>query len=262
MLVVKYGGNAMGDGSDPFLAECAQLILAGTPLVLVHGGGPQIDRALRELGAGDERVAGLRVTDARTLEITERVLCASVNKALVRGFARLGVRAAGISGQDGGMLLARRMAPVAENGAPPRSLGFVGEIERVDPALVHALLRAGFTPVIAPLGVSVDAREYFNVNADTAAGAIAGALEADPYVVVTDVPRVRSDPRDPATGLDLLTLAQARRYREGGSFDGGMLPKIEAVFTALQTGARRAVIAGGAQALHKALAGDGTVIVP
>jgi acetylglutamate kinase len=255
MLVVKYGGNAMGGGSDDFIAECADLVREGRQIVLVHGGGPQIDAALRRAGVADRRVAGLRVTDVATLDITEQVLCGQVNKALVRAFAAHGVPAVGISGQDGGCIIAEPIAPV--DGI---SLGFVGEVRLVETRLIHCLLDGGFVPVIAPLGLSADASARYNLNADTAAGAIAGALKADPYVVVTDVPSVRRDPHDPASGIDALSLAEARALLEAGAFDGGMRPKMLAVFAALEGGASRAVIAGGERALQKALRGEGTTV--
>jgi len=245
----------MGGGSDSFIAECADLVKAGEQLVLIHGGGPQIDEAVRRSGISERRIAGLRVTDAATLDITEQVLCGRVNKALVRAFAMCGVRAVGISGQDGGLITALPVAPI-----DGESLGFVGEVQRIDATVVNALLSAGYVPVIAPLGLSEDAATHYNLNADTAAGAIAGALRADPYIVVTDVPRVRRDPRDPSSGIDAMTLAEARGLLEGGSFDGGMRPKMLAVFAALEGGAARAVIAGGERALHKALRGDGTTV--
>jgi acetylglutamate kinase len=256
MLVVKYGGNAMGGGADAFIEECAELVRAGQQIVLVHGGGPQIDVAVKKAGIPERRVAGLRVTDEETLLLTEHVLCGQVNKALVRSFAACGVRAAGISGQDGGMLIAAPIAPI-----DGESLGFVGEVRAVDTSLIRCILQAGFVPVIAPLGISADGSERYNLNADTAAGAIAGALKADRYLVVTDVPRVRRNPRDPASGIDLLTLAEARELLAAGAFDGGMRPKMLAVFTALETGATRAIIAGGNRALHKAIAGDGTTVL-
>jgi len=252
MFVVKYGGNAMGADSDAFLTECADLWRHGRQCVLIHGGGPQIDAALRQAGIVDRRIDGLRVTDAATLEVTERVLVASVNKRLVRDFARIGVAAVGISGQDGGLLVAR---PLAE-------YGFVGEVERVEPRVLHALLDAGFLPVVAPLGISRDGETAYNLNADTAAGAIAGALHADPYIVVTDVPRVRRDPRDPESGIERMSLAEAHDLLAAGVFEGGMLPKMRAVFAALAAGARSAVIVGGATPLTSALRGDGTTIEP
>jgi acetylglutamate kinase len=254
MLVVKYGGNAMSGGSDTLIAECADLVLEGRQVVLVHGAGPQVDAALRRAGLEDRRIAGLRVTDAATLEIVEQV-CGQVNRALVRAFIARGVPAVGIGGQDGGSLIAQPIAPV--DGI---SLGFVGEVQFIETRLIRSLLDGGFVPVIAPIGLSADASVRYNLNADTAAGAIAGALKADPYVVVTDVPRVRRDPLDPASGIDALSLAEAKTLLELGAFDGGMRPKMLAVFAALEGGASRAIIAGGEWALHKALRGEGTTV--
>ncbi|MBD5606763.1 MAG: acetylglutamate kinase [Candidatus Eremiobacteraeota bacterium] len=258
LIVLKYGGNAMAAPSaeDPLLDDVAERVAGGDRVVLVHGGGPQIDAALEERGIVTHRVAGLRVTDAATLAVTESVLCGTVNKAIVRALLVRGALAAGLSGQDGALLEAR---PLAIDG---RSLGYVGEIVRVIPRVLHALLDAGFVPVIAPLGITRDGATALNVNADTAAGAIAGALGADAYVVVTNVPRVRRLVDDPATEIARLTIAEAHAYLADGTFDGGMRPKMESALDALAAGAASAVICGGGRgALSRALDGHGTTIV-
>jgi len=259
LIVLKYGGNAMAgpDASDPLLDDVAARVAAGDRVVLVHGGGPQIDAALAERDVPTRRVAGLRVTDAATLAVTEAVLCGSVNKALVRALLRRGVAAAGISGQDGRLLEARALAPI-----DGESLGFVGEIEAVRPGVLHGLLDAGLVPVVAPLAIDARGTTALNVNADTSAGAIAGALGADAYVIVTSVSRVRRRLDDPESGIARLTAAEARGFLEDGTFDGGMRPKMESALDALARGARSAVICGsGPGALGRALAGDGTIIV-
>ncbi len=259
VIVLKYGGNAMAqpDASDPLLDDVAERVAAGDRIVLVHGGGPQIDAALAERGLTPPRVHGLRVTDAATLDVTERVLCGTVNKALVRALARRGVAAAGVSGQDASLLEARALR--LDDGT---SLGFVGEIVAVHAGLLEALFAAGLTPVVAPLGVARDASSAYNINADTAAGAIAGALGADAYVIVTNVARVRRVVDDPSTGLARLTAAEARGFLDDGTFDGGMAPKMASALDALERGARTAVICGsGPGALGRALAGDGTTVV-
>lgn len=257
LIVLKYGGNAMADGEDPLLDALARRVASGDRVVLVHGGGPQIDAALLERGIPSNRVAGLRVTDLATLAVTESVLCGTVNKSLVRALARRGVVAAGISGQDGMLLIAEPAAPV--HGA---SLGYVGEVVAVRTQLVVALLDAGIVPVIAPLGIARDGSSAYNVNADTAAGAIAGALSADAYVVVTNVDRVRRRLDDPDSGIARLSVLEARGFLADGTFDGGMKPKMESALHALAAGARTAVIAGsGVGALDRALAGGGTTIV-
>ncbi len=258
LIVLKYGGNAMAaQDDDPLLDDVAARVRAGDGVVVVHGGGPQIDVALRERRIETARVEGLRITDARTLAVTESVLCGTVNKALVRALARRGVGAAGISGQDGSLLVARPAAPVAGV-----SLGFVGEIEEVRPHVLQALLGAGMVPVVAPMGVSRDAVTALNVNADTAAGAIAGELRADAFIIVTNVDRVRRVPDDAATGLRRLTAFEARAHLADGTFDGGMRPKMLSALDALARGAHRVLIGGsGPSALSRVLAGEGTTVV-
>jgi acetylglutamate kinase len=247
-IVIKYGGNAM-DGSTDFLAEVAS-VAATTPVVLVHGGGPEIDRWLSERGVVTERIEGLRVTDDVTLEITEAVLCGTLNKRIVRALAALGVRAAGISGEDGGTLVAR---PV-ENHA----LGHVGEITACDPHLTQTLLAAGFLPVIAPLATGSDGHAL-NVNADLAAAAIAAALRARAFVMITNVPRVLRDVADPASVIDRLSLADARAFARSDACAGGMKPKIEAAIAAVSGGSLASYICGP-QPLEATLAGEATVI--
>jgi acetylglutamate kinase len=258
LIVLKYGGNAMatpGD-ADPLLDDIVERARAGDRIVLVHGGGPQIDAALAERHIVTQRIDGQRVTDAATLAVTEAVLCGSVNKALVRELARRGVPAAGISGQDGNLLEARRLCS-----ASGESLGFVGDIVLVRPALLEALLEGGFIPVVAPLGLETGSGSALNINADASAGAIAGALHADAYVVVTNVERVRRVLDDPSTGLDRVSPAQAQAFLDDGTFDGGMRPKIQSALAALASGARSAIVCGGgAGALSGALAGNGTII--
>jgi acetylglutamate kinase len=258
LIVLKYGGNAMGVSadSDPLLDDIAERARAGDRVVVVHGGGPQIDAELAARSIVTERIDGQRVTDAATLHVTEGVLCGNVNKSLVRALASRGVKAAGVSGQDGGLLEARRL--LAGDGA---SLGFVGEIVSVRPLLLEALLGADFVPVVAPLGLEAGGKTALNINADASAGAIAGALKADVYIVVTNVERVRRVRDDPSTGLDRLTSIEALAYLDDGTFEDGMRPKIRSALDALVGGARSAIVCGaGAGALSRALAGDGTII--
>jgi acetylglutamate kinase len=254
LIVVKYGGNAMHAGSDvdALVDDIAARIAQRDRIVLVHGGGPQIDAALAERGVPQRRVAGLRITDSATLSVTEAVLCATVNKALVRSLLSRGVSAAGISGQDAALLVARTMEPIAGE-----SLGFVGEIVEVRPRVLEALLASGFTPVVAPLAVTADGESALNVNADTAAAALAGALGADAYVIVTNVARVRLDVNDPQSGLASLDAETARRHLAAGAFEGGMRPKIESALEALRRGTKRVAIGNS---LGGALSGAGTTL--
>jgi acetylglutamate kinase len=243
LIVFKYGGNAMGSAADadPVLDGVAARCAAGDQVVLVHGGGPAIDAALAARGLGGERIGGLRSTSAEALEVVEAVLTGTLNKALVRALLRRGVPAAGVSGEDGGLLRARPIGP-----REGRFLGFVGETGAVDPGVLYALLDSGFTPVVAPLALAEDGSSALNVNADTAAGLLAGALRADVYVAVTNVERVRARLDDPASELTSVDGAAARAYIANGSFDGGMRPKMESLLAALEAGARRAVVCGPA----------------
>jgi acetylglutamate kinase len=259
VIVLKYGGNAMAaEGNpDPVLDDVAALARRGEKIVLVHGGGPQIDAELASKAIVEPRVAGLRVTSARTRDVVEYVLCGTVNKALVRALLARGVPAVGLSGEDGRTLGARRASPV--DGA---DLGYVGEVTSVDPAALQALLGAGFVAVVAPVGLDVEGGGALNCNADTAAGALAGALSADAYVVITNVAGVRRDLHDPASVIARLDIAQAQGFIEDGTFTDGMIPKMRAAIDAVRAGARRAVIAGaGYGAISAALAGSGTELV-
>jgi acetylglutamate kinase len=260
LIVLKYGGNAMAaeGADDPTLDEVAAFAARGDQVVLVHGGGPQIDEELRAKGITEVRVAGLRVTGAAARDIVEYVLCGTVNKALVRALAARATRAVGVSGEDGGLLAARRAGAVGGI-----DLGYVGEIVTVDPRAVAALLDAGYVVVVAPLALDLDGGGALNCNADTAAGALAGALRADAYVAITNVAGVRRDVRDPASVIPRLSLAEAEGYLADGTFVEGMIPKMRAAIDAVRAGARRAVVAGaGAGAIDAALRGAGTELTP
>jgi acetylglutamate kinase len=258
-IVLKYGGNAMArEGSeDPVLDEVAALAARGVRVALVHGGGPQIDAELRVKAIEEVRVAGLRVTGAETRDVVEYVLCGTVNKAIVRALLRRGARAVGISGEDGSLIGARR-APAIDG----VELGYVGEVQSVDPGVLTALLDAGFVAVVAPLGLDLESGSALNCNADTAAGALAGALQADAYVVLTNVAGVRRELADPASVIPRLTVAEAEGFIADGTFSDGMIPKMRAAIEAVRTGARRAVIAGAAYgAIAAALEGAGTELI-
>ena len=259
LIVLKYGGNAMAaEGSpDPILDEVAALAARGDGVVLVHGGGPQIDAELHAKAIDEVRVGGMRVTDAQTRDVVEYVLCGAVNKALVRALDARGTLAVGISGEDGRLLLARRHKPIQAV-----DLGYVGEIEAVEPAPLLALLGAGYVAVVAPLAIDVAGGGALNCNADDAAGAIAGALHADAYVVITNVAGVRRALDDPSSVIPRLTVAEAEGYLADGTFTDGMIPKMRAAIAAVRAGAQKAVIAGaGYGAIAAALEGIGTELV-
>jgi acetylglutamate kinase len=252
-FVVKYGGNAM-TGGDPVLHELVRLHQNGTPVVLVHGGGPEIDRWLAERNVPTRRIDGLRVTDETTLEVTEAVLCATINKRLVRACAALGVKAVGISGEDAGTLVAQ-----TAHGSRGEDLGFVGDVTSCDPSLINLLLAAKYLPVVAPLAVAPDDAHAYNVNADLAAAAIAGAVRARAFVMITNVERVRRDPKDPKSGIDRLTLDEARAFVDTPACEGGMRPKMLAAIAAVEAGASASYICGP-DSIAAALAGNATVI--
>ena len=258
LIVLKYGGNAMASpgAEDPVLDEVAVFAARGGRVVLVHGGGPQIDAELDAKAIDEVRIQGLRVTGRATRDVVEYVLCGSVNKALVRALAERGARAVGISGQDGNLLGARRAGAI--NGV---DLGYVGEVVAVDPAAARALLEAGFVVVVAPLALDLDGAGALNCNADTAAGALAGALRADAYVVITNVAGVRRDRSDPDSVIPNLTLAEAEAFLADGTFSDGMIPKMRAAIAAVRGGAVRAVVAGaGFGSIDAALGGLGTTL--
>ena len=254
-LVVKYGGNAMGDpAADPVLAELVELTAAGADVCLVHGGGPAIDAELARRGVGTQRIDGLRVTDEATLAVTESVLCGTINKQLVRAASSLGIRAAGVSGQDGALLEAVRMEPPA--------LGHVGTVKRSNPALLEALLGAGFMPVVAPLAIAVDGTCALNVNADLAASAIACALDASAVVFITNVSRVLADPDDSSTAIERMSLLQARAFLGDPACSDGMKPKVQAAVAAADGGVAAYICKAGPQSIAQALAGEATVVEP
>jgi acetylglutamate kinase len=238
-VVVKLGGSAMEDpaATDACLRSVATLNLLGVPIVLVHGGGKPIDRAMAEAGLTPKKVAGRRYTDDATLEIVVRVLD-EINAGLVRRLEHLGCRAAGLTRS----LFGDRLTLPGPDGQPI-DLGRVGTVAVVgsDPDLV---LRAREVPVIPSLAVDADGG-LLNVNADTAAAAVAGALKADKAIFLTDTPGVLRDRTDPKSLIPKLTEKECRELIASGVIDGGMVPKVEACFEALEAGAKAALILDG-----------------
>lgn len=236
-IVIKYGGStlAASDEIDATVRDIIALRESGYTPVIVHGGGKAITHLLHQLGQEAVFRDGLRVTDATTLAAAEMVLCGSVNKQLVAAFGAQGCPAVGISGVDGGLLHVKRKSH------PAGDIGFVGEVVAVRPAVIEALVQAGFLPVIAPIGSDATGQRY-NVNADSAAGAIAGALGAETLVMLTDVPGLL---QDTPTGRDVLpavTPAEIAALLADGTIAGGMVPKVEACLTALEAGAQQVQI--------------------
>lgn len=237
-IVIKYGGAAQESApvKASFANDVVLLQSLGMLPVVVHGGGPEVSRAMKALGQEAVFVDGLRVTTREGLDITEMVLSGHVNKEIVALLFAHGGRAVGISGKDGPTVLARKMQH------PKGDLGFVGEIETVNPALVRLLLEQGFIPVISPIGLGRDGTTY-NINADSAASHIAGALRAEKMIFMTDVDGVLKDGRL----VSALTAAEALELIDRGVISGGMVPKIEAMLHCLHNGVGSATIINGSE---------------
>ncbi len=239
IFVVKYGGAAMG--GNGFAAQVMQdLVLmhcVGIRPVLVHGGGPEISELMKRVGKQPQFVNGLRVTDAETMELVEMALTGKTNPRLVALIQQQGGRAVGLSGKDGNLIRARKLEAEVD-------LGFVGEVEQIHPEVVLNALAGGYIPVVSPVGLGADGETY-NLNADFAAGALAGALKAEKFILMTDVPGVLSDPDDPRSLISELSREQAQRMLETGRVSGGMIPKLQACLHALEQGCPRAHIIDG-----------------
>jgi acetylglutamate kinase len=248
IVVVKYGGSAMGDPelAKTFARDITLLETSGVFPVVVHGGGPQIGRLLKDLGINSEFRGGLRVTDKRTVEVVEMVLAGTINKEIVMAINAEGGKAVGLCGKDGNMVVARKLTrrevDPDSNIEKAIDLGFVGEPDTVNRSVIYMVSPAGLIPVIAPVAPGRDGETY-NINADTFAGAIAGALHATRLLFLTDVPGVLD--RDGRL-IKELTVGEARRLIESGVISGGMIPKVETCIEALERGVEGVVILNGA----------------
>ncbi len=243
IFVIKYGGAAMADEAlrEGFARDVVLMKYVGIHPVVVHGGGPQIDEHLARLGIESQRVDGLRITDDRTMEVVEMVLAGKINKEIVSLIGRHGGRAVGLSGVDDGLLLAQRLAPVPTRAGGSVDTGRVGAITRVRPEVLQSLVAAGFVPVIAPIAADVSGQSL-NINADTAAGAVAAALGAEKLVLMTDTPGVCD-----AQGrlIQSLTEEESKQLRRDGVITGGMIPKVECALDALAGGVQKSHILDG-----------------
>ena len=246
-VVVKYGGHAMGDEglANKFGRDIALLKQVGVNPVVVHGGGPQINAMLDRLAIKSTFVDGLRVTDAKMVEVVEMVLAGTVNKHVAGLINQAGALAVGICGKDGGMIRARKLTRTVKDPGShierALDLGFVGEPVHVDVRVIHALTGAGLIPVIAPVGVGDDGQTY-NINADDVAGAIAGALGAQRLLMLTDVAGVLDGNKQL---VPELTVAEAEAGIASGMISGGMIPKVRNCVEAVRGGVRGAVILDG-----------------
>jgi acetylglutamate kinase len=238
VVVVKFGGSAITpDALASFATDIVLMRSVGMRPLVVHGGGPQIGEMMARLGKVPEFVDGLRVTDSETLDIARMVLVGKVNRDIVSAINVHGPLAVGVSGEDGGVISAQAMDP---------SLGFVGEVAAVNPDLLHRLLAEDLIPVVATIGSDPTGQAY-NINADTAAGAIAAALKATKLVYLTDVDGLRRDRHDPSTRISTATTVELEALLTDGSIDGGMIPKVISCIKAVQGGVGRAHILDGSQ---------------
>ncbi len=245
MIVIKFGGHAMG--SDPvWMSEIAQLFKSGQKFVIVHGGGPQIDAQLKVEGIASEFKGGFRVTSPEVMKVVESVLTGTVLRSVVRSLIAVGLPAVGITGSDSKLL-----EVTLKNGG---ELGLVGEVVRVNPEILTHLLIGGFIPVVAPVA-NDSAGRALNVNADLAAGAIAGALGADEMLFMTDVPGIYRNWPDKDSLIEEISISELAQLQ----FSDGMVPKVAAAINAINSGAKSARVIDGKSldAFHSALAGKG-----
>lgn len=237
IVVVKYGGNAMinPELKEQVMEDIVLLSLTGVKVVLVHGGGPEITDLMNKLGKKAEFVDGLRVTDKETVDIVEMVLAGKVNKSLVGYLQMNGGKAMGISGVDGGLIETKMKDP---------RLGYVGEITNINIKPVQDLLDNGYIPVISTVGADKQGNAY-NINGDTAAARIAGALNAKRLIMMTDIAGILKDKDDPSTLISEITVKEAKELFNDGTISGGMIPKVECCITAINSGVKKVIIMDG-----------------
>ncbi|MFC5301477.1 acetylglutamate kinase [Azospira restricta] len=243
-IVVKYGGNAMTDEhlKQCFARDVVLLKLVGMNVVVVHGGGPQIENLLARVGKKGEFIQGMRVTDAETMEVVEMVLGGQVNKDVVNLINHAGGKAVGLTGKDGNFIRAQKLLlPNKDNPADLIDVGQVGDITQIDPSLIGHLESGGFIPVIAPIGVGKDGETY-NINADVVAGKIAEVLKAEKLVLLTNTPGVLDQKGKLITGI---TPKQIDEMVDDGTLSGGMLPKIGSALDAAKNGVKSVHIIDG-----------------
>jgi acetylglutamate kinase len=245
-VVIKYGGHAMADEAlkESFALDVILLRSLGINVVVVHGGGPQINETLKRYGIVSEFVRGMRVTDEQTMAVVEMVLTGQVNSEVVSYLNQHGGRAVGLSGKDGNLLLCEKMLQEIKNedgSVELVDIGFVGNVIKVNQELIQTLEHGKFLPVIAPVGVGAGGESY-NVNADLVAGRVAGALKAEKLMLLTDVAGVKDKGGEL---IGSIALADVPRLIDDGTISGGMIPKVECCVDALQDGARKAHIVDG-----------------
>lgn len=237
IVVVKYGGSAMKDENlkQKVMLDLVLLWTIGVKVVLVHGGGPEINAVMAKLGKKTEFIDGLRVTDKETVEIVQMVLAGKVNKTLVNQLEGKGAKAIGLSGMDGRLIEAEQK---------DERLGYVGNITKINAQPIYDLLDMGYIPVISTIGCDRQGNAY-NINGDTAAAEIAGALKAERFILMTDIDGVLRDKDDPSTLISEISREDADKYCAEGVISGGMIPKVKSCFDAIDEGVKSTVIING-----------------
>ena len=249
-IVIKYGGHAMVDDQlkEDFARDVTLLKFIGLNPVVVHGGGPQINSVLRQMGIQSTFVKGMRLTDTPTMDVVEMVLGGKVNKAIVAQINRQGGKAVGLSGKDGGLIQARKLHIVFQNdeNTPPEIIdpGHVGEVTLINPDLINTLTQRGFIPIIAPVGVG-ESGETYNINADMVACRVAVALAAGRLIYLTDVEGLYRDLGDHDSLIARITVPELHALIDSGSVSAGMLPKLDSCMRAIESGVARAHILDG-----------------
>ena len=259
-VVIKYGGAAIAaeDLCRTVISDIVLLSLVGIKVVLVHGGGPEINQMLEKVGKESKFVDGLRYTDAETMDIVQMVLCGRVGKQLVQLIGEQGGKALGLSGMDGRMFVAKKL--------PGKDLGFVGELVSINPEPVMMAFEQGYIPVISTVACGEDPEVVYNINADTAAASLAAAIGAEKLILMTDVQGLMRNPSDESTLLSVVTLPEITQLTKEGVISGGMIPKVDCCVEAVRQGVPRAHILDG-RVPHSILveilsdSGIGTMIV-
>ncbi len=248
-IVIKLGGSVLGKEEmlDSLLQDVVLLNLFGMKIVVVHGGGPEINEEMRKLKIKPKFIEGLRVTDEKTMEILHEQLAGKINKQIVLGIYHHKGEAFGISGMDGNFIRARKLLykTITNKGKEVEvDLGFVGEVEKIDPTIINDRIKKGYIPVIAPIGIDAEGHSL-NINADTAAAELAVAMRAKKLILLTNVIGIMHDPNDEKTLVSVLTLDDAQKLIQEGVIKKGMIPKVEACLKAVQGGVERAHILKG-----------------
>jgi acetylglutamate kinase len=264
MIVIKFGGHAMDDTRELFARAVQSALDMGEQCIIVHGGGPQIDAALNAANLESTFVGGFRVSSPAIFEVVQRVLSGEVLRTLVAQLRQVGINAAGLTGRDGGLLIAKRLLQLVDG--TPVELGQVGEVIRVDSSILVTLLKAGFLPVVSPIASEGDDVDEFstvglNVNADLAAAAIAGAMQADALIFMTDVPGIYRNWPDETSLISTISATELEAIK--GDFSAGMAPKVLACLNAIRSGTVSVRVIDGKdpEAFALALRGHGGTLV-